>query len=150
MPNYEYRCTECEHIFEIWQKVGEAAPACPECGSAVKKVFHPPRVIFKGSGFYVTDLRAEKEKSKSGAKSESSGGASKDGSESSAAGGAASDDKSSASGSSDSGASGGASQSASAKTETGGDKPSTGSASKTGTAAKSGVGQSSSNSTNTK
>ncbi len=60
LPNYEYQCTACDHIFELWQPVGEAAPACPECGSAVKKVFHPPRVIFKGSGFYVTDLRAEK------------------------------------------------------------------------------------------
>jgi putative FmdB family regulatory protein len=63
LPNYEYQCTECQHLFEIWQPVGEAAPNCPECGSAVKKIFHAPRVIFKGSGFYVTDLRAEKEKS---------------------------------------------------------------------------------------
>lgn len=61
MPNYEYKCVSCDHIFELWQNVGEAAPQCPECGSDVKKVFHPPRVIFKGSGFYVTDLRAEKE-----------------------------------------------------------------------------------------
>jgi hypothetical protein len=35
----------------------------------VKKVFHPPRVHFKGSGFYLTDLRAEKEGAK-GKKSE--------------------------------------------------------------------------------
>lgn len=61
MPTYEYQCTDCNNQFEIWQEVGEAAPACPECGSDVRKVFHPPRVIFKGSGFYVTDLRAEKE-----------------------------------------------------------------------------------------
>lgn len=61
VPNYEYKCVNCNHIFELWQNVGEAAPQCPECGSEVKKVFHPPRVIFKGSGFYVTDLRAEKE-----------------------------------------------------------------------------------------
>ena len=63
MPNYEYECKECEKRFEIWQPVGEAAPACPSCGSEVKKVFHPPRIIFKGSGFYVTDLRAEKDAS---------------------------------------------------------------------------------------
>ncbi len=60
MPNYEYQCTACDNLFEIWQPVGEVAPACPKCGAVVKKVFHPPRVIFKGSGFYVTDLRAEK------------------------------------------------------------------------------------------
>ena len=71
MPNYEYQCKACEHQFEIWQEVGEAAPPCPECGSAVKKIFHPPRVHFKGSGFYITDLRAEKDKKASGkAKSE--------------------------------------------------------------------------------
>jgi len=61
VPNYEYECKACEKRFELWQPVGEAAPDCPTCGSDVKKVFHPPRVIFKGSGFYVTDLRAEKE-----------------------------------------------------------------------------------------
>ena len=60
MPNYEYECTQCAHRFEVWQSVGEDAPACENCRSEVKKVFHVPRVIFKGSGFYVTDLRAEK------------------------------------------------------------------------------------------
>jgi putative FmdB family regulatory protein len=60
VPNYEYKCTQCDHIFELWQNVGEAAPQCQECNSDVQKVFHPPRVIFKGSGFYLTDLRAEK------------------------------------------------------------------------------------------
>jgi putative FmdB family regulatory protein len=61
VPNYEYECLQNAHRFEVWQPVGEAAPACPECGSQVKKIFHVPRVIFKGSGFYVTDLRSEKE-----------------------------------------------------------------------------------------
>ncbi len=67
MPTYEYQCTACDHRFDIWQQVGEAAPECPNCGGTVKKVFHPPRVHFKGSGFYVTDLRAEKEKSSTAA-----------------------------------------------------------------------------------
>src|SRR5687768_1699969 len=61
VPTYEYQCNECDHRFDIWQSVGEAPPPCPECGAAVKKIFHPARVIFKGSGFYVTDTRAEKE-----------------------------------------------------------------------------------------
>lgn len=59
MPNYEYECTECAKRFEIWQSVGESAPPCPECGSAVRKVFHPIRTIYKGSGFYITDSRSE-------------------------------------------------------------------------------------------
>ena len=79
MPNYEYECTQCARRFEVWQSVGEAAPPCAECKGEVKKVFHVPRVIFKGSGFYVTDLRAEKggngtssEKSTSGASDDKS------------------------------------------------------------------------------
>ncbi len=67
MPNYEYKCKSCEHRFEIWQAVGEAAPPCPECGAEVKKVLHAPKLHFKGSGFYVTDLAAEK-KSKTASK----------------------------------------------------------------------------------
>ena len=70
MPNYEYRCMSCENQFEIWQEVGSSPPPCPECGKEVKKVFHPVRTIFKGSGFYVTDLRAEKGKTVGSAASE--------------------------------------------------------------------------------
>ena len=71
MPNYEYKCKTCEHRFEIWQPVGEAAPPCTECGAEVKKVLHAPKLHFKGSGFYVTDLAAEK-KGKTAAKSSES------------------------------------------------------------------------------
>jgi putative FmdB family regulatory protein len=60
VPNYEYKCTQDGSRFELWQEVGSEAPLCPDCGAPSKKVFAPPRVIFKGSGFYVTDLRAEK------------------------------------------------------------------------------------------
>ena len=60
MPNYEYQCTKDGSRFELWQEVGSPAPACPTCGAETKKVFHVPRVIFKGSGFYLTDTRAEK------------------------------------------------------------------------------------------
>lgn len=60
VPVYEYRCTSCEHQFEVWQEVGAEPPACEECGAAVKKVFHPVRTIYKGSGFYITDTRSEK------------------------------------------------------------------------------------------
>ncbi len=60
MPTYEYSCPECGHRFDIWQPVGSAAPACEKCGHQTKKIFHPSRVIFKGPGFYVTDLASEK------------------------------------------------------------------------------------------
>ncbi len=67
MPTYEYLCLECKHKFDIWQEVGSPAPPCGNCQSQTKKVFQPPRVIFKGSGFYLTDLRSE-QAAKSGKK----------------------------------------------------------------------------------
>ncbi|MDR7417964.1 MAG: zinc ribbon domain-containing protein [Armatimonadota bacterium] len=57
MPVYEYRCTQCEHLFERYQAVGEAAPECPGCGSPSRKVFRSVGLIFKGSGFHTTDYR---------------------------------------------------------------------------------------------
>jgi putative FmdB family regulatory protein len=57
MPTYEYRCTQCHHLFDIHQAVGEAAPKCPQCGSPTKKVFASVGLIFKGSGFHTTDYR---------------------------------------------------------------------------------------------
>lgn len=57
MPTYEYRCTRCEHVFECLQRVGDPAPACPECGSPTRKVFSSVGVIFKGKGFHTTDYR---------------------------------------------------------------------------------------------
>ena len=59
MPVYEYRCISCEHQFDLWQEIGAEPPPCPECESDVKKIFHPVRTIFKGSGFYITDKRSE-------------------------------------------------------------------------------------------
>lgn len=70
MPTYEYKCTQCENQFDLWQSVGEVPPACPECQSNTKKVFRPVSVIFKGSGFYVTDKRAESSSGKKPEKSE--------------------------------------------------------------------------------
>jgi putative FmdB family regulatory protein len=71
VPTYEYSCPDCGHRFDIWQSVGSAAPACEKCGHATKKVFHPSRIIFKGPGFYVTDLASEKSGGKSAEAKES-------------------------------------------------------------------------------
>lgn len=76
MPNYEYKCTKDGSTFELWQEVGAPAPPCPDCGAPTKKVFHPTRTIFKGAGFYVTDLRAESQNTKVGAKAEAKSNAS--------------------------------------------------------------------------
>ena len=59
MPLYEYRCRNCDHQFEIQQAVTEdALTVCPECEGALRKVFSPVGIAFKGSGFYKNDSRS--------------------------------------------------------------------------------------------
>lgn len=56
MPTYEYRCPE-GHEFERFQKMTDPARAkCPVCGrAAVRQISGGAGLIFKGSGFYITD-----------------------------------------------------------------------------------------------
>ncbi|HLF71333.1 MAG TPA: FmdB family zinc ribbon protein [Dehalococcoidia bacterium] len=58
MPLYDYKCTACSNRFELRQGF-DAAPRqpCPECGQEAKRVLYPPPIVFKGSGFYITDSR---------------------------------------------------------------------------------------------
>ncbi len=79
MPTYDYKCLECEEQFEIFQGI-TAAPLenCPECNGKVKRLIGAGAgLIFKGSGFYITDYRSEgykesekKDKKKSSEKSD--------------------------------------------------------------------------------
>jgi putative FmdB family regulatory protein len=91
MPTYEYKCEACGHAFEKFQSI-TAAPIkkCPECGkSKVRRLIGTGAgLLFKGSGFYITDYRgdaynkAAKADSSSGGESsgsESKGGDSKNG-----------------------------------------------------------------------
>jgi len=57
MPVYEYRCLANNHQFDLFQPVGAAPPSCPRCGSASRKVYRSVGLIFKGTGFHVTDYR---------------------------------------------------------------------------------------------
>jgi putative FmdB family regulatory protein len=60
MPLYEYRCEDCGVRFERRQHISdEPVKVCPECGGTVHRLIHPVGIIFKGSGFYVTDNRAK-------------------------------------------------------------------------------------------
>ena len=60
MPLYEYKCNECGLRFERRQSFSDpAVDTCPECGGEVVRLIQPPGIIFKGSGFYVTDNRAK-------------------------------------------------------------------------------------------
>ena len=58
MPIYEYKCDSCSFRFEKRQGFDDEPVAiCPRCERLAHRVFHPAPVIFKGSGFYVTDNR---------------------------------------------------------------------------------------------
>ncbi len=58
MPIYLYKCPVCQEQFERVEKISDTHKAnCPKCGKAASRVFLPTRVIFKGSGFYVTDYK---------------------------------------------------------------------------------------------
>jgi putative FmdB family regulatory protein len=60
MPIYEYECEQCGVRFERLQRMTEAALVeCPECAGHIHRVMQPVGVIFKGSGFYVTDNRGK-------------------------------------------------------------------------------------------
>ncbi len=56
MPTYEYRCPD-GHVFEKFQKMTEKPRAkCPVCGKlATRKISGGAGLVFKGSGFYITD-----------------------------------------------------------------------------------------------
>jgi len=59
MPTYKYRCKECDHEFEVRQRMSdEPITECPVCGSEVRRVVGSVGIVFKGSGFYVTDNRS--------------------------------------------------------------------------------------------
>jgi len=59
MPMYEYECMICGMRFERRQHFNDPPlQQCPECRGEVRRVFSPPAIVFKGSGFYVTDNRS--------------------------------------------------------------------------------------------
>ncbi len=63
MPTYTYRCDSCGHGFEAVQRFADdPLTECPECGASIRRVIQPVGVVFKGSGWYITDY-AQKGKS---------------------------------------------------------------------------------------
>ncbi len=80
MPIYEYRCQKCAHEYE--KREGFDAPAqqrCPKCRGKALRVLQAAPIVFKGSGFYVTDNRKAsptESDSKESSTSESKDGAS--------------------------------------------------------------------------
>ncbi len=62
MPTYDYRCKSCKHEFEKFQSITEdRIKICPECGGEVERLIGAGAgLIFKGSGFYITDYKNKK------------------------------------------------------------------------------------------
>jgi putative FmdB family regulatory protein len=59
LPTYEYACKACGHRLEAVQSFSDdPLTECPECGSALRKVYGAVGIVLKGSGFYKTDSRA--------------------------------------------------------------------------------------------
>jgi putative FmdB family regulatory protein len=73
MPKYEYACKSCGNRFEVTQSFSDAPlTECEACGGPLRKVFSPPSISFKGSGFYRTDNIYRRTDSKADSKAESS------------------------------------------------------------------------------
>ncbi len=73
MPTYEYQCRDCGEKFDEFQRITDPPlTKCPVCGGAIDRLISGGSgVLFKGSGFYLTDYRSESykkaaEKDKSG------------------------------------------------------------------------------------
>lgn len=68
MPTYDYKCDKCGHEFEIYQSMkDDKLTKCPSCGenSLKRLIGSGGGLIFKGSGFYLTDYKNKPEESKS-------------------------------------------------------------------------------------
>ncbi len=74
MPTYQYACTTCGEQLEVVQTFSDdPLTICPACGGALRKVYSAVGIVFKGSGFYRTDSRAEAKSKSSNGSSEGSG-----------------------------------------------------------------------------
>ncbi|MCV7382005.1 FmdB family transcriptional regulator [Mycobacterium alsense] len=105
MPTYSYACTQCADRFDVVQAfTDDALTTCEKCSGRLRKLFNSVGVVFKGSGFYRTDSRAD------GKKSNGSTNGSGESASASGSGEKASGDKSGSSASGGSGDKGGSSE----------------------------------------
>lgn len=83
MPTYEYRCAN-GHEFERFQRMSEPPlDICPTCGAAAERLLSAGALLFKGSGFYITDYRKDSYRKAAEADSGGSTGEEKKGGEAS-------------------------------------------------------------------
>src|SRR5882762_11146036 len=61
VPTYTYTCTACNNHIEKRQSFTDPPlTTCDQCGGTLRKIIHPVGIVFKGSGWYVTDSRSSK------------------------------------------------------------------------------------------
>lgn len=86
MPTYEYECTQCERVFEVFQSMSARTKRtlkadCEQCNNkapVIRRIGTGSAVIFKGSGFYETDYRSESYKADAKKESQAKKGDKKD------------------------------------------------------------------------
>ena len=78
MPTYDYKCDKCGHEFERFQRISDAPlKRCPKCKGRVRRMIGAGAgLLFKGSGFYITDYRSDsyRKAAKADSSAASSGG----------------------------------------------------------------------------
>lgn len=78
MPIYEYLCQDCSYRFELKQSIkDDPIAACEKCGKSVGRIISAPAIMFKGSGWYITDY-SDKMKPPAGESSSPASGEKKD------------------------------------------------------------------------
>jgi len=55
MPIYEYQCDSCKERTEVMQRFSDPPLTACKCGGSLRKVLSPPAIIFKGTGWHITD-----------------------------------------------------------------------------------------------
>lgn len=72
MPLYEYKCDQCNEVFEVMQKFSDAPLETHDgCGGTVRRLLSVPALQFKGTGWYVTDYARSGSNGGNGKSSES-------------------------------------------------------------------------------
>jgi len=77
MPTYDYKCEACKHTWDEFQPItSKPTKKCPECGKskAKRQIGAGAGIIFKGSGFYITDYRSDSYKKAAEADTKTSSG----------------------------------------------------------------------------
>ena len=60
MPIYEYKCSKCGHKIEVIQKMSDQPiTVCEKCKGSMSKIISPAGLMFKGSGWYITDYSSK-------------------------------------------------------------------------------------------